>query len=339
MNRWPTFFLLCGLLPALASAAEPVTVKPWSEVAVYLDRQAAARVESLNEAVLASEINARVLEIPVRPGQTVKRGESLLRLDDESYVIQLESATARLEMADAALDMARLRAERARRLVPERFVSEDELLEAETRLRQARAERSVAEYELATAELMLARTEIRAPFAGVVSRRLIGLGSLAAPGTPMLELIALDELEVIAGIPPEQVAGLERADSIAFVGGDQTRGDQGRPVEIARVAPVIDRATRNREARLVFVDSPAPPGSEGRIRWADPRPALPANYIVQREGELGVLVLEDDGQTVGFVPLPQADAGRPAAVDLAPETLLIDDGRRRVQPGDRVQAR
>ncbi len=331
MKRWLMCSLLCLLVPLVSGAAETITVKPFSEVAVYLDRQAAARVESLNEAVLASEINARVLEIPSRPGQTVSQGQSLLRLDDESFVIQLESATARLDMAEAALDMARLRAERSRRLAPDRFVSDDELLEAETRLRQARAERSVAEYDLATAELMLARTEIRAPFAGVVSQRMIGVGSLAAPGTPLLELIALDELEVVAGIPPNQVEGLERAGQVEF-----RSNDRAWTVTIARISPVISAASRNREARLAFVNAAAPPGSEGRIHWSDPRPALPPDYIVQRNGELGVLVLDNDGQTAGFIPLPGADAGRPLAVDLPAETLLIDDGRRRIQPGDRV---
>ncbi len=331
MKRWLVLSLFWLLAPAISGAAETITVKPFSEVAVFLDRQAAARVESLNEAVLAAEINARVLEIPARPGQRVSQGESLLRLDDESFVIQLESATARLEMADAALDMARLRAERARRLAPDRFVSEDELLEAETRLRQTRAERSVAEYDLATAELMLGRTEIRAPFAGVVTQRLIGVGSLAGPGTALLELIALDELEVIAGIPPNQVEGLERAGVVDFLSGDRVW-----PVVVARVAPVISAASRNREARLTFINAAAPPGSEGRIRWSDPRPALPPDFIVQRNGELGVLILDDDGRTVGFIALPGADAGRPHTVQLPTETLLIDDGRRRVQPGDRV---
>jgi RND family efflux transporter MFP subunit len=331
MKPWQLIFPAV-FLNLSAFAAEPVTVTPYSDVAIYLERQVAAQVESLNESVLAAEISARVSNIEVRPGQDVEVGQLLLRLDAESFLIGRDVARARLEIAAAGLDMARLRAERARRLAPEKFVSEDQLLEAETRLRQAEAEVQVAEQDLANAELMLRRTEIRAPFAGVVSARLIGLGSLASPGTPLLELIARDQLEVVASVAPERIAGLEQASGMVF-----ETGEQSRSVELARVSGVISGSSRSIEARFVFTDEPVRPGSEGRIRWSDPRPALPADYIVLRNGELGVLVLDEDQRTAGFIRLPGADAGRPHQVDLPSGTLLIDTGRQRIQPGDSVR--
>lgn len=325
--------LIVLILPAVTMAAEPVSIRSFSEVAIYLEHQNAARVESLNEAVLSAEISARVIEIPVRAGQQVARGDLLLRLEPDSFLIQRESARARLQLADAALDMADLRAERARRLAPDRFVSEDQLLEAETRLRQATAEKTVAEQDLAAAELMLARTEILSPFDAVISARLIGIGALASTGAPLIEVVALTPLEIVAGIAPEQASALEQAGTVMFL-------SQGRqfPLRLEQVAAVVSRGSRTREARFNFVDAGVPAGTEGRIRWTDPRPALPAEFIVQRDGRLGVLVFEDD-QTAGFIELPQADAGRPHVIDLSPDLLLIDEGRRRIQPGSRLQLR
>lgn len=326
-------FLILVTLPAALFAAEPVSVRPFSEVAVYLERQAAARVESLNESVLSAELSARVVGIPVRAGQVVERGDVLLRLDPESFLIQRETARARLQLADAGLDLARLRAERARRLAPDNFVSEDQLLEAETRLRQATAEKAMAEQDLASAELMLSRAEILSPYDAVITNRLIGVGALASPGAPLIELVALAPLEIVAGIGQEQAEALQHAESPHFLSHDRKW-----PIRLDRLAPVISPGSRTREARFSFVGAAALAGSEGRIRWTDPRPALPADFIIQRDGRLGVLVLEDD-ETVGFIELPRADAGRPHEVDLPPDLLLIDEGRRRVQPGDLIRLR
>jgi RND family efflux transporter MFP subunit len=301
-------------------------------VAILLDRQAAATAASLDEVVLAAEISARVIELSALPGQTVEAGQTMIELDDAEYRIGLASAQARLNVAEASLEMARIRAERARRLAPEQFVSEDQLLEAETNLRRAEAERAATQSDLQRAQLMLERTRITAPFAGVVTRRLVSPGTLAAPGTPMLELVATTGIEISAMIPPDQVDGLMRAESIVF----ESEGQQW-PVRLDRVTPVIDPGSRGREARLVFSEASAPSGSEGRLRWTDPRPALPGDFVLQRDGVLGVMLLGEDGSQVVFRPLPGADAGRPhQPIGLAPDTLLIDQGRRRVRPGEQV---
>ena len=324
--------LALALAPLLAVAAESVSVRPFSDIAIFLERQAAATVESLDEVTLASEISARVAELSVLPGQTVEAGELLVRLEEQEYRIGVDSAGARLAMSEAALDMARIRAERARRLAPDRFVSEDQLLEAETNLRRAEAELAAARSDLHRAELMLSRTRIEAPFAATVTRKAVSPGALAAPGTPLLELVASKDLEVRAVIPPDQVEGLQAADAIYFESGAHRWA-----LHLERVAPVITRGSRGREARLIFVEHPAPAGSEGRIRWTDPRPALPGGFIQQRDGVLGVLMLDDARSHAAFHELPGADAGRPyLPSDLAAETLLIDEGRRRIGPGDRV---
>ncbi|HMA98032.1 MAG TPA: efflux RND transporter periplasmic adaptor subunit [Wenzhouxiangella sp.] len=324
--------LLLFWLSASAFAAEPVTVRPFSDLAVFLDRQAAATAASLDEVVLAAEVSARVVALGALPGQNVSKGDLLVELDDLEYRIGLDSAEARLAMTQAGLDLARIRAERARRLAPDRFVSEDQLLETETNLRRAEADLAAAEADKSRAELLLQRTRIRAPFAGAVTERLVSPGTLAAPGTPLLKLVATTRLEVSAMIPPSQVEGLTGAEKIEFE-------SEGRawPLRLERVAAVIDPGTRGQEVRLEFINGSPPSGSEGRLRWTDPRPALPREFILQRDGQLGVMRLNDAGDAAAFQPMPGADAGRPhQPIDLAPDALLIDQGRRRVQPGERV---
>lgn len=324
---------LC-FLPGLLWSQQPVSVRPFSEIAIFLDRQAAATVESLDRAELSAEVSARVRVVHALPGQRVGADELLVTLEDAEYRIGVDSARARLEIAEARLDLARIRAERARRLKSDDYVSDDELLQAETDLRLAEAEVGAAVADKEQAELLLTRTQVHAPFEGVVTKRRVSPGALAAPGTPLMALVAIGGLEVTAMVPPDQVAGLKQADAVAF----ESDG-QDWPVRLARLAPVIDADSRAQEARLVFVGQAPPSGAEGRIRWTDPRPALAGNFVVQRNGELGVLILDAGRSEAAFLPLPGADAGRPYRADeLALDTLIIDEGRRRVQPGDRIEA-
>jgi RND family efflux transporter MFP subunit len=321
---------------ALAQEPESVTLVTFEQVALKQEREASATVESLDQAVIAAEISARVLDVAVRVGQTVSAGESLVELDPADYLLAVQAAEANLEAAEAGLEMATLRAERARRLAPDRFVSDDELLVAETQLRQARAERSAAEVELNRAELMRSRTTVTSPYDAVVQSRLIGAGALAAPGTPLLELVATDRLEVSSGIASRLIDGLLASDTIVF-----SDGQNEYPLRLASVSPLVSPGARQREARFEFIGLAPAPGSQGTIVWSDPRTMLPADFVMLRGGELGVLTVDGD-RTVGsradvrWLPLPQADAGRPVQVDLAPDQWLIDDGRRRVQPGQSV---
>lgn len=323
--------------PVGAQQYQSVSVIRFENLAQTQARDASARVESLDQAVVAAEIGARILNVAVHVGEVVAADQILVELDPADSRLARQAAEAQLEIALAGQDMARLRAERARRLAPDQFVSEDQLLEAETRLRQAQAERAAAQVELQRAELMLSRTRVTSPYEAVVQSRLISAGALAAPGTPLVELVATERLEVSSGIATALIDGLIQSDSIEFVD-DAVRF----PVRLLRISPLISPGARQREARFEFIAANPPPGSQGRVVWTDPRPLLPADYVVMRNDALGVLLVDAD-QVVGttaevrWQPLPQADAGRQVRVDLPPDALVIDRGRQRVQPGETVR--
>ncbi|MEN1728230.1 MAG: efflux RND transporter periplasmic adaptor subunit, partial [Pseudomonadota bacterium] len=321
----------------LSQDAESVSIIRFESLMQTQEREASARVESLDQATISAEVAARVVDLPVRVGERVSAGQILVQLDAADYELALQAAQARLEVAQAGEDMARLRAERARRLAPDQFVSDDQLLEAETLLRQTQAEKAAASVELGRAELMLSRTQIVSPYEAIVQSRLTGTGALAAPGTPLVELVATERLEISSGVANPHVEGLMQSDEVVF-----EDGERRYPVRLLRVSALISPGARQREARFEFIDESPAPGSQGTIAWVDPRPVLPADYVMTREGELGVLLV-DSNQVVGtttvvrWQPLPQADAGRPVQVDLPMDLLLINEGRRRVQPGETVQ--
>ena len=109
------------------------------------------------------------------------------------------------------------------------------------------------------------------------------------------------------------------------------------PAVLRTVLPAVDTATRTREARLSFPDESPLPGAAGRLAWRDSRLHVPPALVVERGGALGVFVVE--GGAARFVALPEAEAGRPAALSLPPEARIVVRGHLGLREGERVSAR
>ena len=122
-----------------------------------------------------------------------------------------------------------------------------------------------------------------------------------------------------ARVPLAQLAALERADAPRMVAAGKTV-----PLEIRRISALVDAASQTREVVLSSA-APLAPGLAGELRWQAGRPHLPPEFLQTREGRLGAFVVEQ-GQPV-FRAVDGAQAGRPAAVDWAVDTPVVDGGR------------
>lgn len=317
----PFLLLLLGLLllPETPTAADLET-RPLAEVAVYPERSAQAEVVSLNESRIGAEIAARILELPLQPGQLIDKGAVLIRLDCRDYDLAVERAAAALQVSETRARLAELQGGRADKLAKDGFIS-GELLD--TRLAEAaaaRAEVTAARAALKTAENTRSKCVLRAPFAAIVAERLGQVGEIAAPGAPLVALIDRSRIELKAEVQAGDAADLGRARSLRFV------GQEGAfPVRLLRTSPALTKATRQIEARLRFLKGAPRPGSSGRLVWRTTTPHLPAALVVRRQGALGVFV--KDAETPRFLPLAEAQEGRPAAVALPPTARLVVKGQ------------
>jgi hypothetical protein len=135
----------------------------------------------------------------------------------------------------------------------------------------------------------------------------------------LLVFAADDGIEVRARVPAAQVEGLHAAGRWRLVAG-QIEVE----LRLVRVSPLVSAAGQTRE--VVFAPlAGLSPGLAGELRWASATPYLPAAWVQQRNGSLGVWRVRDGKPA--FQPLPQAEPGRPVAVDLPTDTLLVDEGR------------
>ncbi len=320
------------LLPLFAWAAEPipVTVKPLSELAIYPQLEAPATVVSINRSRLSAEIRALVTEIPIQVGDPASKGDVLVRLDCTDYEIGLRQARAALDAAKAQRRLAEYRLQRAKALAKSSNVSEELLLQREVELTALKADIRAKTASQVSAEENVRRCEIRAPFDGVVVARTGQVGELAAPGNPLVELQDVTGIEVSAQIPGSQVANLWRAPDVQF----QDNGER-YPIKIRVVVPVRDPRARTQEVRLLFAQKTAPPGAAGRVLWRNSQAFVPPGLVVRRGGELGVFTVDDE--QARFHALPDAQEGRPAAVDLSLSTRLVVDGRVNVSDGSSLR--
>jgi RND family efflux transporter MFP subunit len=315
---------------APASDATPVVVvRPLSEIAIRQQTDAPADVRSLNEARIAAEIAAPIVEINARPGEILARGAVVARLDPRDYEIALERARAGVEAARARLKLAQAQLDRSRELAKQSFISSEALNQRETELDVVRADLRVQEAQLASAERNLAKTTLRSPFRAIVTARTGSVGEIAQPGAPLVTLVDVDRIEVVANVPARDAETLRAARDIVFV-----TPTVKLPVALARVSPAIERESRTIEARLTFAGARAPVGAAGRIVWTSPRTFVPPELIVRRGDGLGVFVV--DGDVVRFVVLAEAQEGRPAATDLPATARIAVDGHHSLQPGQKV---
>lgn len=324
------FALLC--MPALA--APPVAVKSQrlAELAIHPVREASAQVVSLNLAKLAAELSARIDRIPVEPGQRIARGAVVAQLDCADTRIAAQRAQAALESSQARLRLAQLQLQRSTELAAKNFISSDALDAKKTEVAVIAAEVRLDTAARAASRRDVGKCTLRSPFPAIVETRLAQVGELASPGTPIVQLWDTSRLQLSVQLQAGDAERLTQA-SPAFI-------SQGREyaVKLLRISPAMNLASRTREARFSFPKAAPAPGSNGVLRWRDPRPFVPADYLIRRNGTLGVFVVSQG--RAHFVPLPGAQEGRPATVAALPaDAALVTDGRFALQNGMAVTSR
>jgi len=292
------------MAPTLAGSLQ-VDSAPLSEVQFYPGHTAPASVISLNNTRLSAQINARVEEISVQEGQPVEQGDTLIKLDCRDSEQLLKQARSQWKFASDQFG-------RIKRLRANKNASEEAYSKSQFDL-------ALAEVALSQAQLQVERCIISAPFNGVILEKMVSEGDLAAPGTPLVQIIDIQNIELDASVPYPLVASLLEAQEITF----EQRGKK-YTVELLRVTDYIDTISNDQKVFLKFPDTPPLTGAGGRLTWVEPTPHLPSRYIVQREGILGLFII-DQGKA-RFIKLAGALEGHAARINLPPEQIVITSG-------------
>lgn len=279
---------------ALAVALVPVLSESLAHEVV-----ASGQVGAWEEMALGVEASGlRVTEVKVEVGQTVEAGQELLRLDDRAARSELAQARAARAEAEAAVALAAANLRRGDALRDRKLMSaadHDQLKAFEV---QARARLAVAQAALEAAELRLSWTALKAPDAGVISRRAVQPGEVVSPAAPLFHLIRHNRLEWRAQIAADDLGRVAAGQSVRL------RGPDGADVvgRVRAVAPGLDSATRT---ALLQADLPAPGAlragmvAEGRIDTGSAAAlTVPLGAVVRRDGFAYAFSVDENGRAV-----------------------------------------
>ena len=153
-------------------------------------------VESRLSAVVAGEVAGKVLAIEAQDGEHVKKGEVLVRIGAKWYELQHQEAQARLKESRARLKMAENSLTRARELFDAEVLSQQELDDAVSEYTAWQGRESQNQAQIDQLELSLDLLKVRAPFDGVVTRKLTEVGQWIVSGGDVAEMVSVDRLEI-----------------------------------------------------------------------------------------------------------------------------------------------
>lgn len=257
-------------LAVVMNVLKPDTPKaPQPEAAIAVktiianQAQLEMRVESQGVVVprtrtsLISEVSGAVLELSDAfvVGGTFETGDMLLKVDPTDYEVALQRAQARLISARAQMELEKARSSQAEKEweitgrpkseAPPLLLRQPYLLEAEANLLQAKA-------ELRQAKIKLQKTVIRAPYAGMVSKKLADVGQFIGTGTAIGETFAIDFVEVRLPLTERDLTmmdGLSAAGKLAektvVLSGTVDGQAATWTAEVARSEGVVDELNRS----------------------------------------------------------------------------------------------
>lgn len=270
-------------------------------------------VRAQNQVEIRPEVSAVIAEVLVKSGDTVAKGQPLVRLDPDPQRQELRQgqASVRLAEAEAAAAHARVaeleaQASRTRKLAERQIVSEleRETVEAQLAAAKASVKQSLARIEESRASVGLRRTTldktvVRSPIAGRVGRREAEVGLLITPATVLFIVGDLGRVIVDVPLTEKMLARVRPGQPVQLRG--PALGDKAVRATLSRISPFLAAGSfsttgeidvDNPDARLLpgmFLTADIATGESHQATivptsalWEDPRTGLLGVYVVER---------------------------------------------------------
>jgi len=250
----------CALCAGCSKPADDPGNTPVPDVTVAIVQRAALTQELLvsgnlsaspnRDAKVGALVPGRIQAVLVTEGDRVAAGQALAQLDPSSLSDQLRQAEAAVTQARANLENAKISAERNEGLLQRGIAARKEVEDARTQVSVDEAALKQAEAAESAARTQLSRAMLRAPFAGTVVHRFLGLGEQVDGGgsQPVIEVANIDNLELLGTVPAPRLAEIRSGEEFDF----QTDSVPGASFKarVIAVLPAVDPATNNGTVRI-----------------------------------------------------------------------------------------
>ena len=310
------------------------------------------RLEATEAVELRARVGGYIKKVNFHAGEEVAKGQLLFTIDPDTYRAAVDHARAELAAAQARSALAHTEQERARSLLAEKALSQEEYDQRSAALRTSQADVDAAQAALESALLDLGYSQVRAPIAGKVSRERVTEGNLVTAGSTLLTTIVSQD-KVYAVFDASESVYLKYA---ALVAGPLSASpshpayaqlgllnESGFPHDgvIESFDNRVDSETGSVRARALFDNARRQytPGLYARVRLLSGAPydavLTPERAIGTNQDRKFVLVVGGDGVAqVRPVELGElVDGMRVISAGLKPGENVVVDGLQRVRPG------
>ncbi|MDB5917051.1 MAG: efflux transporter, family, subunit [Massilia sp.] len=213
-----------------------------------LDLPLAGSLSPLDQATVKSKVSGVVLATSVQEGMSVAAGQVIARLDGADHRARVAQQQAALDEASARLSLAKKNNANSQALLTQNYISQNAFDTTQNSVELAQASVKAMAAQLELARIALADTVIRAPLAGVVSKRHVQAGEKLAPDMPVFTIVNLRQLTLEAQVPASEVPRVKIGQEVRFrVDGFAGRDFAGK---VARISPTAEAGSRS---MLVYV--------------------------------------------------------------------------------------
>jgi RND family efflux transporter MFP subunit len=274
-----------GTTGSAPAAALAVSLAPVRSQALERGLTASGPVTPWEEMQLGVELSGlRVTSVHVDVGQHVARGQLLLELDHRTLDSELRQADAAHAEAVAGVQLAQVNLKRGEGLASSKLISASAFDELRAALVQAQAREATTRAQRDGVQLRRDYATLRAPDAGIVSRRNAQPGQVIAAGSELLALIRQGRLEWRPEFPEAELARIQVGDEVRL-------HDATGAIVAGRVRAVSPGVDASKRTGTVYAELPQPGALkagayvEGRV-LTDSSPGLvvPAAAVVVRDG-------------------------------------------------------
>lgn len=245
-----------------------------------------ADIRSNEEILIRSEIDGRISEIGFEEGMKVDSGQLLFQIDDAKLQAQLDNAQASLKFSLSDF-------QRKERLLKSKAISEQEFDRARTAVQNAEASVALAREEVRD-------SEIKAPFEGVMTERMVSPGQFVSRGQELSSLVQIDPLEANFSVPEKYIGQLALGQEIKVT--SVAYPEEIFEGEVSFISPRLDESSRTILVKALVQNNQRllRPGMFGNMqlifRSRDGVLTIPEAAISYRRDQASVFVRNAEGK-------------------------------------------
>ena len=294
---WKTFGPAPAPAPRVSALPQVTVIVPGTTAVADVVTAPGSIAARRDAAVGVQGEGGRVTDVLVEAGQSVARGQILVRIDNAVQTQQSIQLAASVRQAEADARLAQANLARAEALVAKGFISRADIDQRTATRDGALARVSVARAQLAENNARIERLNVRAPAAGLVLTRNVETGQIVSPAAALFRIAEGGVLEMRAQVAEQDLARLKpgMAASVTPVG--STTEYRGK---IWLLDPVIDATSRQGIVRIALNYEPGlRVGAFARARIASGdamHPVLPQSAVLADDKGNFVLIVGADNR-------------------------------------------